>query len=52
MKSYRDTIRLVISDAFSGTFDRVFKVADVAGALATDKLGLQEYVEKEEFGDI
>jgi len=41
-----------IGDAISGTFDRVFKVADVAGALATDKLGLQEYVEKEEFGDI
>jgi hypothetical protein len=40
-----------IGDAISGTFDRVFKVADVAGALATDKLGLQEYVEKEEFGD-
>ena len=41
-----------IGDAISGTLDRVFKVADVAGALATDKLGLQEYVEKEEFGDI
>ena len=41
-----------IGDAISGTFDRVFKVADVAGALVTDKLGLQEYVEKEEFGDI
>lgn len=40
-----------IGDAISGTFDRVFKVADVAGALVTDKLGLQEYVEKEEFGD-
>ena len=40
-----------IGDAISGTFDRVFKVADVTGALATDKLGLQEYVEKEEFGD-
>jgi len=40
-----------IGDAISGTFDRVFKVADVAGALATDKLGLQEYVEKAEFGD-
>ena len=41
-----------IGDAISGTFDRVFKVADVAGAMVTDKLGLQEYVEKEEFGDI
>ena len=41
-----------IGDAISGTFDRVFKVADVAGALVTDKIGLQEYVEKEEFGDI
>ena len=40
-----------IGDAISGTFDRVFKVADVAGALATDKLGLGEYVEKAEFGD-
>ena len=40
-----------IGDAISGTFDRVFKVADVAGALATDKLGLQDYVEKAEFGD-
>lgn len=40
-----------IGDAISGTFDRVFKVADVAGALVTDKFGLQEYVEKEEFGD-
>ena len=36
-----------IGDAISGTFDRVFKVADVAGALVTDKLGLQEYVESE-----
>ena len=41
-----------IGDAISGTFDRVFKVADVAGALVTDKLGLEEYVEKEEFGDM
>ena len=41
-----------IGDAISGTFDRVFKVADVAGALATDKLGLQDYVEKVEFGDM
>ena len=41
-----------IGDAISGTFDRVFKVADVAGALATDKLGLQDYVEKAEFGDM
>ena len=41
-----------IGDAISGTFDRVFKVADVAGALATDKLGLQNYVEKVEFGDM
>ena len=40
-----------IGDAISGTFDRVFKVADVAGALITDKLDLGEYVEKEEFGD-
>jgi len=40
-----------IGDAISGTFDRVFKVADVAGALATDKLGLGQYVEKAEFGD-
>lgn len=40
-----------MGDAISGTFDRVFKVADVAGALATDKLGLGEYVEKAEFGD-
>ena len=41
-----------VGDAISGTFDRVFKVADVAGALATDKLGLQEYVEKEEDNNI
>lgn len=41
-----------IGDAISGTFDRVFKVANVAGALATDKLGLQDYVEKAEFGDM
>lgn len=41
-----------IGDAISGTFDRVFKVADVAGALVTDKLGLQDYAEKEEFGDL
>ncbi len=41
-----------IGDAISGTFDRVFKVADVAGALTTDKLGLQDYVEKVEFGDM
>lgn len=34
-----------IGDAISGTFDRVFKVADIAGTLATEKLGLQEYVE-------
>ncbi|MBQ7553976.1 MAG: hypothetical protein IJT46_06440 [Bacteroidaceae bacterium] len=40
-----------MGDAISGTFDRVFKVADVAGALATDKLGLGGYVEKAEFGD-
>lgn len=40
-----------IGDAISGTFDRVFKVADVAGALATDKLGLGKYVEDAEFGD-
>lgn len=40
-----------IGDAISGTFDRVFKVADVAGALITDKLDLGEYLEKEEFGD-
>lgn len=41
-----------IGDAISGTFDRVFKVADVAGALAKDKLGLQDYVEKDEFDDM
>lgn len=40
-----------IGDGISGTFDRIFKVADVAGALATDKLGLGQYVEKVEFGD-
>ena len=40
-----------VGDAISGTFDRVFKVADVAGALATDKLGLGKYVEDVEFGD-
>ena len=38
--------------AIGGSFERIFKVADVAGAMATDKLGLQEYVEKEEYGDI
>lgn len=38
-----------IGDAISGTFDRVFKVADVAGALITDKCGLQEYAEEAEF---
>lgn len=41
-----------IGDAISGVSDRLFKVADVAGALATDKLGLQDYVEKVEFGDM
>lgn len=38
-----------IGNAISGTFDRIFKVADVAGALITDKCGLQEYVEEAEF---
>lgn len=38
-----------IGDAISGTFDRVFKVADVAGALITDKMGLQQYNEEAEF---
>ena len=38
-----------IGDAISGTFDRVFKVADVAGALITDKMGLQKYNEEAEF---
>ena len=38
-----------IGDAISGTFDRVFKVADVAGALITDKLGIQQYAEDAEF---
>lgn len=37
-----------IGDAISGTFSRIFKVADVAGAALTDKLGLEEYVEKTE----
>lgn len=37
-----------IGDAISGTFDRVFKVADVAGALITDKMGLQQYNEEAE----
>lgn len=41
-----------IGDAISGVSDRLFKVADVAGALATDKLGLQDYVEKVEFSDM
>ena len=41
-----------IGDAISGTFDRVFKVADVAGALATDKLGLEDYLEKNELDDM
>ena len=41
-----------IGDAISGVSDRLFKVADVAGALATDKLGLHDYVEKVEFGDM
>lgn len=38
-----------IGYAISGTFDRIFKVADVAGALITDKCGLQDYVEDAEF---
>lgn len=38
-----------IGDAISGTFDRVFKVADVAGALITDKMNLQQYSEEAEF---
>jgi hypothetical protein len=38
-----------IGDAISGTFDRVFKVADVAGALITDKMGLQQHNEESEF---
>ncbi|MBR1484271.1 MAG: hypothetical protein IJ612_01090 [Prevotella sp.] len=37
-----------IGDAISGTFDRVFKVADVAGALITDKLDLGDYMEDNE----
>lgn len=41
-----------LGNAVSGTFDRVFKVADVAGALATDKLGLQDYVTKEDDDEI
>ena len=39
-----------IGDAISGTFDRIFKVADVAGALIPDKMGLQQYSEDAEFG--
>ena len=38
-----------IGDAISGTFDRVFKVADVAVALITDKMGLQQYNEEADF---
>ena len=38
-----------IGYAISGTFDRIFKVADVAGALITDKCGLQDYAEEAEF---
>ena len=38
-----------IGYAISGTFERVFKVADVAGALISDKCGLQDYVEEAEF---
>ena len=38
-----------IGYAISGTFDRIFKVADVAGALITDKCGIQDYVEDAEF---
>ena len=38
-----------IGYAISGTFDRIFKVADVAGALITDKCGLQDYTEEAEF---
>lgn len=32
-----------IGDAISGTFDRVFKVADVTGSLISDKLDLGDY---------
>lgn len=38
-----------IGNAISGTFDRIFKVADVAGALITDKMGLQQYNEEADF---
>ena len=34
--------------AIGGTFERLFKVADVAGAALTDKMGLEKYVEKVE----
>lgn len=37
-----------IGDAISGIADRVFKVADVAGAVITDKLGLEDYVNKDD----
>lgn len=40
-----------IGDAISGTFDRVFKVADVAGAMITDKFGLEDYVDQVESGE-
>lgn len=38
-----------IGYAISGVAERVFKVADVAGAVLTDKMGLQDYVDETEF---
>ena len=40
---------LRLSYAISGTFDCVFKVADVAGVQSTDKLNIGDYVKNEEF---
>ena len=41
-----------IGDAISGVASRVFKVADVAGAALTDKLGLEGYKEDVDLTDI
>ena len=41
-----------IGDAISGVASRVFKVADVAGAALTDKLGLEGYKEEVELEDL
>lgn len=40
-----------LGGAISGVTDRLFKVADTAGALFTDKLGLEDYLSKSDDDD-